>query len=479
MAKQATKTLNRIFSILLLAVLMFMLNYLSYHHNFRINMSFSDYFKISETTKTLLHKLDKHLHIIVFVSPSHSLYSDISSLCREYENESVCVTVDYVDPYRDFSQTKNIAIKYNVEKPNVIVFDLAGTAKIVPAKQLAEFADNGISNEDGSMVEIFKAEQVFSSIIQSLIQMPKPRVCFLSGHGEKSINNYDQYVGYSVIARKLHRENIIVEELDTTNIKRIPQKYNAVVIAGPTRKYAKTEIDMINDYLQNAGRALFLLDPGMSTGFEPVLKEWGIHLEDDRVIDPTSWTGREVIVSEYGEHAITEHLNNIITIFNLPRSVLPTASLTSTNPPADKPYVRVLAESSEQSWLEVPPFENPAVYEAGRDTLGPIPIAVAVQKGQLDEMDVELSPARLVVVGDSSLVANGAIALGYNPDFIINSINWLLDRNILLNISPKEKSFLKVSMPTTQQRFFYLLILIAVPGIFILTGLCVWIVRRK
>jgi ABC-type uncharacterized transport system involved in gliding motility auxiliary subunit len=94
-------------------------------------------------------------------------------------------------------------------------------------------------------------------------------------------------------------------------------------------------------------------------------------------------------------------------------------------------------------------------------------------------MDVELSPARLVVVGDSSLVANGAIALGYNPDFIINSINWLLDRNILLNISPKEKSFLKVSMPTTQQRFFYLLILIAVPGIFILTGLCVWIVRRK
>ncbi len=64
-----------------------------------------------------------------------------------------------------------------------------------------------------------------------------------------------------------------------------------LIVAGPTADYLKPEVDAIRTYLRKGGKALFMLDPPVGESarnaptLEALLKEWGISLGHDVVID--------------------------------------------------------------------------------------------------------------------------------------------------------------------------------------------------
>jgi len=61
-----------------------------------------------------------------------------------------------------------------------------------------------------------------------------------------------------------------------------------LVVAGPKIALLPTEIKAVRAYLATGGHALFMLDPFVRTGLEPVLREYGIVVDDDIVIDEAS-----------------------------------------------------------------------------------------------------------------------------------------------------------------------------------------------
>jgi len=468
-------------ALLLAAALAVALNVLAARHPFRMDLGRYPYYTLSERTRELLKTLATDVRVIVFLSSEHDLYRDIRRLFKEYEYASSRIRVEYIDPHRDLARSKELVLRYDVTGPDVVVFASASRKQVVPVKDVADYDYVPMLSGRPKVMTAFRGEQLFSSAIQGVMRTKNPLAYFLTGHGERQIANYDQYSGYSIVARNLQRDNIEVKTLNLGETPAIPKDCDVLLIAGPNRRFTRAESDMIKGYLDNSGRVMLLLDAGTDVGLGGLLEAWGIRLAEDRVVGLTL-TGRELLVTIYGNHPITDRLvlANVATIFNGPRSLQP---LAATNAPltqsADKPRLTVLASCSEQGWAEMSPNQSPPKFDRGVDRPGPVPVAMAVEKGPTLGMDVEIKPSRMVVVGDSSLVSNGALLAGYNTDLFMNAMNWLLERNDSLPIAAKKPGRIHIIMSRKQFQITHGIIVIAIPAIVALTGLLVWLRRRR
>ena len=193
-------------------------------------------------------------------------------------------------------------------------------------------------------------------------------------------------------------------------------------------------------------------------------------------------TGRELVVTRYGDHPITRNLGKVATTFYMPRSVEPLAPKhVAQSVQADKPRVAVLASNTRDGWAELDLNQNPPKFDAGVDRPGPVPVAVAVEKGPVRGIEVEIKPTRMVVVGDSYFVSNGALrgGSGGNLDLFMRALNWLLERESLAAIAPKIPGELRLDMSRKQMRTTFLIIVGGVPAAVALAGFVVWLKRRR
>ena len=85
---------------------------------------------------------------------------------------------------------------------------------------------------------------------------------------------------------------------------------------------------------------------------------------------------------------------------------------------------------------------------------------------------------RLVVLGAADLAANAQLENGGNKAFLLNIVNWLVDRDVYLNIPPRPISDfnLNVSMPDLVRVAWAFAL---VPAGVVLLGLIVAFWRRR
>lgn len=464
-------------SVIFAALLAGMVNYISHKHNVRVDISRAPL--LSEGTKRLLGNLDVDVDIFLIAGQGHDLHSDTLRLFRELDYASERINVESIDPNRDLARTGEVALKYGVGRSDCVLIASGERRKIVSLDELADHDASSVDRELSGQVTEFRGEQVICSAIRNLVAVRDPVVYFLAGHGEACINNYDRYFGYSLIARSLQRKNVETRRLVLGEDRGIPEDCDALVIAGPARPMALVELDIIRSYLERAGRVLLMLDSGVNTGLEKLLAEWGVRLADDRVVGPTL-TGRDLVVSAYGEHPVTRELHNVRTIFNLPRSIEPLVRAEPNNlRSADRPVITVLAASTEEGWADMPPSRNPPAFDPEFDRPGPIPVAVAVERGLLPGMDMELNPTRMVIVGDSTFVSNGSLLSGYAPDFFLAALNWLVEREAPLDIASRRVEDMRVLMTLSQVRSACLIVAVALPGAALLMSMMAWALRRR
>lgn len=469
-------TLNTSAALLMALVIALMVNYLSFRHYYRADWSRTQLYKLSSKTISLLESLEKPVEITVFFQPGNVLYEDIHNLLREYQFHSSRLNIQWVDPDRDIAQTEELAVKYQVTDPNVVVFDCGGRSKYVRIDEIATIdASSGIER-----IRSFKGELAFSSAIQGVVQDVVPTVYFLTGHGERDITSFDRRTGFSGAAQLIERDNITVKPLLLSSEKQIPADCAALIVAGASQSMSKAEADLISVWLRRSGRLMVLADAGQTSGLEKMLQEWGVLLRNDVVIDPDrTLTGREVFASAYNRHPITAKLGTTAAIFHLPRSV----EMDYTQPKtasADRPQVTQLALSSKNSWAEAQPDQVPAKFDKGTDDLaGPVSLAVAVEKGDtVGLLDMQIRPSRMVVFGDSGFVSNSGLT-GGDTSLFMSSLNWLLNREQLMAIPPKVVDDTRLKLAREQIRILFWSTVGIIPVLAALLGTALWFRRRK
>lgn len=472
--------LNVSLSLALAVLLVGLLNGLSARYYLRTDISRAGIYTLSDQTRYLLGSLTNAVDVIVFFQRGEEIYHDVESLLREYQYLSPMLRVEYVDPDRNLARTEELARRFEVNEPNVIIFHHEGRSRILTETDIMQYDFSGVRDGMAPARAYFTGEQAFTSAIHGVTQARRPQVYFLSGHGERRIDNFDPFVGYSSIAKRMQRDNMDLAVLVLGETPRIPEDADALIIAGPNRRISQPELDLIHAYLEQSGRVMMLVDSMTRTGLETVLARWGVMLGDDVVIDPNrTLTGRELFLTEYGLHPITDRIRGVTSVFYMPRSVEPLPRQTATtSDQADKPHVTVLAATSEAGWAERDPDQTPLRFDPDVDRPGPISVAVAVERGPVPGIDVQIRSTRMVVFGDSGFVSNGGLT-GGDEDFFMGAFNWLLDRDELMAVAPRSVEQVRLVLDKHQIRQLLWLVVVGMPTAAAALGGLVWWRRRR
>jgi len=458
---------------LLLATAIFlMVLHLSRGYYARLHWSPHSVAALSPRTLQLLDTLSEDVRLHVLMRRDNDLRPAIAKLLREYAANGN-VSVESVDPDRDLASAEQLVRQFQLDGGECLVVEIGNRYRAIPIDELTETPSDREAADPGPV--LFRGEQVLSSALFALTQTVRPTVHFIQGHGERSPLDFDRRNGYSRIAARMRDDNLDVEVLNLGAARTIPQDCALMVIAGPTRELAPFELALIRDYLDRKGRLLLLLDARASTGLEPLLRNWGVQLGDDVVIDPEQTLGgRDLYLTTYPDHPVTTPLQGLATVFYLPRSIRPLPGSMG----GDKPTVHPLAVSSAAGWAEFAPDDAAPRFDPQVDVPGPVPIAVAIERGPVPGVHVQILPTRLAVVGDSAFASNGGLT-GANADFFLNTVNWLLEREDLLAIAPRPLDELRLAMNRTQAQRLFILAVVAPPALVALAGLILLWRRRR
>ncbi|MDH3982401.1 MAG: GldG family protein [Kiritimatiellaceae bacterium] len=480
--KRIVSNLNSVAGIFLALIVVNMLIFIALRNPLRVNWSGRNYYALSDKSVSLLDKLNKRVKVTVFFQDEHKFIrdGDLENLLEEYEYHSDgLIQVEWVDPARDRARTEMFKNKYGLSDADaqVVVFDLDGKKRIVRQADIADV--QMVDGRREPVITSFKGEQAFSSAIHGLMQLDVPVVYFLVGHGERSTTNFE-VIGYSKITTAIESDNVEVRELLLGAEKPVPDDAAVLVIAGPMKDMSAIEVEMIEDYLNRGGRVFVLLDALKDGGLEPMLRQWGVAIQADYVIDPDLMlSGRDLRVKEFNVHPISERLRTIVQLV-LPRSVEAIHNETAEETDLDRPVVIPLMFTSEKGWSETQVEQASVKFnEETGDRMGPISLAVVVERGGAQKMlDVQIKPSRMVVIGDADFVSNGAMVAG-NQDLFMSALNWLLDREELMAIAPKPIEDIKIILTQKQLRGQMILNVVGIPFIAMIAGLMMWLRRRK
>jgi hypothetical protein len=141
---------------------------------------------------------------------------------------------------------------------------------------------------------------------------------------------------------------------------------------------------------------------------------------------------------------------------------------------------KALLEADPKFWGDLDHIEeNPTV--GPDDIKPPVYIAASVERarGGVGADGVQLlDSSRLVVVGNSTLLDSDHITRT-NEELVMNSLNWTLDREERLNITPRAVVKNRIDLPASKYRNIFLLVVFLLPGAAFCFAVFVWSSRRN
>ncbi len=457
-----------------------MVNYLSYRHYDRFDWTENKYYSLSDKTARLVEGIDVPINVYVFYQPMSRSYGDIRELLNRYTDLNKNIKVEYVDPEKDPARVRFLLKKFKIVSPtmaNLVVFEQGDKNKYVYNKDIVEMDYSGARFRQAPRVKAFKGEQAFTSAILNLTQEKQPVAYFVSGHGEKDIDEMRR-IGLHICSTLLERENIKVEKLALYEKKEVPKDCDLLMIVGPKEQYMGEEKKAMGGYLENGGRLFVALDPQTNSGLEAFLKKWDVDVGNNVVVDPASaqrllfFSALNLFANNYPPHEITEEMQGSATLFAEARSVKP----GTANPDLQ---ATSLVQTSSQGWGEIDLTTETFQFDEEVDLKGPVSIGVAIEAKSDKVGDKPLKNTRIVVMGDSEFIANGQITNLANGSLLLNIVNWLTRREKLIAIGPKMPEQTRVRLNAAQMNHIFWFVMLGLPALSILLGIAVWWRRRR
>ena len=391
-------------------------------------------------------------------------------------------TITYFDQSTRFQQAKDMLDRYaNLSRRvHVEYVDVDKNPQVVRAAGVKNYGTTlvqiGVKKEEAkSMTE----EGITGAFIRDLKNNTRT-ICFVTGSGEHQIDNTERS-GYSSFKELLGKDNYDSKSVSLLQKAEVPSDCTVLVVGGPTGEYQQPEVDAIKKYLEDGGRALFLLDPPLKMGRSEIsdndalaglLQSWGVTVDKDLILDLNPigqlvGVGPEVaLVSSYDAHPIVNEMKGTATGFPISRS------LEIKN--SGKATVEELFSTSESS-LATANLSSPKVDPSDpKNKKGPLTLAAA---GTYDT-GKQNSQGRFVVMGSSAWAANSFIRFNGNRDLALNTINWLSSDEDLISIRPKEQEDRRITMTRAQFNWVRIVSQFLLPLAVILTGVSVWWRRR-
>lgn len=451
----AARGVNFFLTVLIVLGILTFINAISARHPMQIDFTKSKKFSLSDQTQKILKNLNKEVNLTCFFKTVQPNRKEVEDLLKQYALYSYRFKYKFVDPDRK----PEIAQKYKIQNYGTIVIESEG-------------------NEQ--RMSVIDEENLTNALLKILRNLKKS-IYFVKGHGEKEITDTDKK-GYVGIKEAIEQENYTVKDMNLMSEKQIPEDCAVLIIPGPDKDYFDRELKMLDQYIDNNGKIMVLIDPEVKTPeLRNFLKKYGVKLSEDIVIDMVSGLfGNNPFVpvaSEYPVHEITKNFK-VATFYPLARSVEP----ADTIPP--EVSINIMVQTIPKTWAETD-LESlkimPPIFQRGRDKEGPVPVAVSVNINQ--EVDKSINKkelkSKLIVFGDSDFISNASLNFAGNKDIFLNTIYWLVEEGELISIRPKEKEIQLMFITERLWKLFFWLPVVFLPLVVLSAGTFVIYNRRR
>jgi ABC-type uncharacterized transport system involved in gliding motility auxiliary subunit len=461
---------NYILSIILVIALVSGLNFIGQRHPKRFDMTSTGMYSLAPQTVQILKNLKEDIEIKAFFPGGE--YAPLKELFVEYRTLSPHIHYEFIDP----DQQPDYAKRYDVKVYGTFQNPFTGSQ----LKFGTVIVSRGDRREKIEKRSEEVQEQDLTNAIIKVGRSEAKKIYFVQGHGEKDPSDNERS-GFSEAKNALEDQGYTVEIVNLAREGKVPDDASVLILAGPTTEPFSKELQFIQEFLnKGGGGALVMVDPEPAPSLQSFLKDWGVQVNNDLVLDSSGagrlmGAGPEIpLVLNYENHEITERFD-AMTFFPLTRSIAPAKEI-----PSDL-AVSTLFKSNANSWGETDLSKEEASYDPDSDLAGPLSLAVAVTKEiQPAEDDNPAIKARMVVVGTSNFAINGNFHAQGNGNLFLNMVSWLAQDEDLISIRPREVEDRPILLSQSQLAMLRLITVFVLPGIALIAGvIVVWNRRRR
>ncbi|MEZ4887841.1 MAG: gliding motility-associated ABC transporter substrate-binding protein GldG [Chitinophagales bacterium] len=475
--KQLNNKYQAILQVVLLLAILIAVNVLASTVYQRIDLTKEGRFTLTEATQNLLLDLDDVVYVRIYLegelNPGFRRLRngtlDMLNEFRAYAGNDL--EYEFIDPIGGTSVEERKAIIDQLSEKGLQptrVFEPDGSESILFPGLIVAYKGRELAvpllleqlnrpPQETLNNSIALIEYNIANAIQKLRRPTKPAIAFLEGHGELPAPE----VGDMTATLENY---YVVNRFDITKELYIPPRYNAVIIARPTKTFEEVNKFKIDQYIMNGGRVLWLLE-NMATSLDSMQRDggkfialdYGLDIEDQlfrygvrinfdliqdlqctqipltvgtdqfgnaRQMRLFPWPYFPVINLANNEHPVTKNLNAVLGQF------VATVDTIQTKAAIEKTIL--LTTSSRTRVMPAPIMvdvndvrQNRQVDDA-RFNAGPQPIAVALEgvfpspfKNRLAPETIamidtiegvdfreESKPTRMVVISDGDMIRN-------------------------------------------------------------------------
>lgn len=447
-----------LFQILMIVGALILVNVLSERFFVRLDFTEDRIYTLSDATKDILESLEEPVTVTAYFTRGsqqqiEKARQDFKDLLIEYANISGgMLNYEFLNP-NDDPQVEQEAMQSGIQ-PLVISVREKNQVK----QQKVYLGAKITLGEQTDIIPVMQPgaamEYALSSSIKKLSVIDKPKVGLIQGHGEPSMNAYQQamqqlLVLYDVQPVTLSDENTTLAEFKT------------LAIIAPTDSFPEPDLQALDDYLASGGNlyvAFNRFDADYQASMrgnlvETNLASWleskGLKVENNCVVDASSGTvgvrqqtgfmtfTRQIpfpywpMIRKFDEDMpITQGLEQVTL------QLASTINFTGDTSLAFNPF---LLTSEKSGTLPLPVYFNAQKEWTEND----FPLENLTIGAILEGPIVSETPASIVLIGDGDFAINGEGQEAQqrkadNVSLMVNAIDFLSDDTGLIDLRTKE-----------------------------------------
>ncbi|WP_353572893.1 GldG family protein, partial [Candidatus Albibeggiatoa sp. nov. BB20] len=413
---------------------------------------------LTAPSQAVLKQLPEPIQMTIYIENDEMSRKWIGDLIRKYQREKDNFKLRFVDPYTVPDKVKSLNVKMTPQGQLFAVLEIQYQERTETIQQLVEFL----------------TEQEISSALQRLARNQKHKIAFLQGHGERNPQGQANH-DLGLWSQELSNAGFEIQALNLSQQTDIPSDIQTLIIASPQVNLLTGEASLINQYVQQGGNLLWMLEPNESLhGLEPVAKSFNLTIAQGILVDPNSWVGANnpgMLVLPALSH-ITPHV--ILAGFQQDSLFPKTAGLQLE--PSDEWEAVNLLTTAPEVWSEINELKGEVQFDEEQDVDGPLTIAIALTREIENETATE---QRILILGDGDFVSNTFIGNGGNLELSLRMLNWLVQDDAFIDIPVQTTDDTKLSFSPTAFNFLAIFFVIVLPISLLITGMFVWLKRRK
>lgn len=495
------------------------LNFVGHFIFKRFDLTADKRYTLSETSLQIVSDVKEPLYVDVFLQGNFpgefkKLQTETQQLLEEFKAENPNIIFQFVNPLEDEEADKEKTFNSFVERGltpvNVTVNDKGQqTQEVVFPWAVATCGNRsvkvpllknmmGASTAEKVVSSVQHLEYAFANAFNTVSNAKQKKIAILKGNGEL----HDIFIADFV---KSVRDNYYIGTFTLNSVAKNPmeslkylKKYDLVVVAKPTEVFTDAEKQVMDQYVVNGGKTLWLVDKVnmemdslMSTGenlafprdlnLNDMFFKYGIRIKPDLIKDVMATpialaTGEQGSATQYTQYPwmfspliypdektknpIVSNLDGLKFEFASPIELL-NNSIKKTVLLQSSPYSKLIGTPSEIKLSMVEERPEQKEFTGG----GKYPVAVLLE-GQFHSVYENRVLAfkdnsfksvgkenKMIVISDGNVIKNQLdknyqpMELGYdkwtnnlygNKEFLLNCVNYLLDEKGLINIRSKE-----------------------------------------